>query len=79
MYGFIDVWIYVFVRGCICGFMFLWKCGKAQTHYAHYQSYSSFTVISTPSFSLIRFDRMGRMQYLVFIPARVTAEWGVKE
>lgn len=19
MYGFIDVWIYVFVRGCICG------------------------------------------------------------
>lgn len=79
MYGFIDVWIYVFVRGCICGFMFLWKCGKAQTHYAHYQPYSSFTVISTPSFSLIRFDRMGRMQYLVFIPARVTTEWGVKE
>lgn len=76
---FVGLWLYANAQIWFCGFMFLWKCGKAHTHYAHYQSYSSFTVISTPSFSLIRFDRMGRMQYLVFIPARVTAEWGVKE
>lgn len=25
MYGFIDVWIYVFVRGCICWFVVIYK------------------------------------------------------
>ena len=94
VYVFMRVCVYVLMYLCIDAFMYMciyvkpWmciyvifvlcNCCFVQIHLHYCQSHLSLMVISTCSTSLVLSVRMGRMQYLVFMPALVTVPWGIK-